>query len=69
MRARTATFQRMLGGLLSLAALCAFAGSDDRQTLEWKYVVHGQTLNGRGAFVVAKFGLLGNLFLLTVYEE
>ncbi len=41
----------------------------DRETHEWKYVVQGQTLDGRGAVVVAKFGLLGSLYILTVYEE
>ncbi len=41
----------------------------DRETHEWKYVVHGQGLDGRGAFVVAKFGLLGSLYILTVYED
>ena len=41
----------------------------DRETHEWKYVIRGQTLDGRGAFVVAKFGLLGSLYILTVYEE
>ena len=41
----------------------------DRETHEWKYIVRGQTLDGRGAFVVAKFGLLGSLYILTVYEE
>ena len=41
----------------------------DRETHEWKYVVRGQALDGRGAFAVAKFGLLGSLYILTVYEE
>ena len=41
----------------------------DRETHEWKYFVRGQALDGRGVLVVAKFGLLGNLYLLTVYEE
>jgi hypothetical protein len=40
-----------------------------RETREWKYVVHGQTLDGRGACVVAKFGAVGSLYILTVYEE
>ena len=41
----------------------------DRETHEWKYVLRGQTLEGQSAFVVAKFGLLGSLYILTVYEE
>ena len=41
----------------------------DRETGEWKYIVRGQTLDGRAAFVVAEFGLLGSLYILTVYEE
>ncbi len=42
---------------------------EDRETHEWKYVIHGQTLDGRSAYVVAKFGLVGSLYILTVYEE
>ncbi len=45
------------------------ARQKDRETGEWKYVVSGQTLDGRGAFVVAKFGLVGRLYILTVYEK
>jgi uncharacterized protein DUF4258 len=41
----------------------------DRETHEWKYVLRGQTLDGQDAFVVAKFGLVGSLYILTVYEE
>jgi len=41
----------------------------DRETREWKYVVCGETLDGRRAFVVAKLGLLGSLYMVTVYEE
>ena len=41
----------------------------DRETREWKYVVHSQTLDGRRAFVVAQFGLVGRLYILTVYED
>ena len=39
----------------------------DRDTREWKYVVQGQTLDGRDGCVVAKFGLVGRLYILTVY--
>ena len=39
------------------------------ETYEWKDVVQGQTLDGRAAFVVAKFGAVGSLYTLTVYEE
>ncbi len=41
----------------------------DCETNEWKYVLRGQTFDGRDVFVVAKFGLLGSLYILTVYEE
>jgi Domain of unknown function (DUF4258) len=41
----------------------------DRETHEWKYVVRGDTLDGRCAIVVAKFGALGSLYMVTVYEE
>ena len=41
----------------------------DRETSEQKYVLHGWTLDGRKAFVVAKFGLAGRLYILTVYED
>ena len=41
----------------------------DRETHEWKYVVRGQVLGDRDAFVVAKFGLLGSLYILTGYED
>lgn len=41
----------------------------DRETLEWKYVVYGRTLDGHGVSVVVKFGLIGSLYILTVYEE
>ena len=41
----------------------------DRETREWKYVVHGQTLDRRDAFVDAKFVLVGRLYVLTVYAD
>ena len=41
----------------------------DRETHEWKYVVRSRALDGRGACVVAKFGLAGSLYILTVYED
>jgi hypothetical protein len=41
----------------------------DRETREWKYVVRGQTPHGRGVLVVAKFGLVSRLYILTVYED
>ena len=44
-------------------------GQRDRETHEWKYVVRGRALDGRGASVVGKLGLLGSLYILTVYEE
>lgn len=33
----------------------------DRETREWKYVIRGEALDGRGVVVVVKFGLLGSL--------
>lgn len=41
----------------------------DGETGEWKYLIHGQTLDHRSAAVVAKFGLVGRLYILTVYED
>ncbi len=41
----------------------------DRETGEWKYVVFGRATDGRRAFVVAKFGLVSRLYILTVYAE
>ena len=41
----------------------------DRETGDWKYVVRGETLNDRRAAVVAKIGMTGRLFILTVYED
>jgi hypothetical protein len=40
----------------------------DRRTDEWKYVVRGSTLDEREACVVAKIGMAGSLYILTVYE-
>jgi hypothetical protein len=39
----------------------------DRTTRETKYVVHGATLDGQAAEVVAKVGHTGKLVVLTVY--
>jgi hypothetical protein len=41
----------------------------DSETREWKYVVLGETLDGRVGCVVTKFGLVGRLYILTVYAE
>ena len=41
----------------------------DLETGEWKYVVQGQTLDGGDGCVVTKFGLVGRLYILTVYAE
>ncbi len=40
----------------------------DRETRECKYVIQGETLDGRDAIVVLKFGMVRNLYILTVYE-
>ena len=39
----------------------------DKATRETKHVVHGATLDGRAAEVVAKVGHAGKLFVITVY--
>ncbi|MFT3818503.1 MAG: DUF4258 domain-containing protein [Rubrivivax sp.] len=39
----------------------------DRLTREVKYVIRGRTLAGNAAEVVAKVGLGGRLFVITVY--
>ena len=41
----------------------------DRDSAEWKYVLRGETLDGRDACVVAKFGASKGLMILTVYED
>lgn len=41
----------------------------DRETGEWKYVVRGDALDGSGVWVVAKFGLVARLYILTIYAE
>lgn len=41
----------------------------DHETQEWKYVLRGEAIDGTVVFVVAKFGVIGKLFLLTVYAE
>lgn len=41
----------------------------DRETGEWKYVVRGEALDGSDILVVAKFGLVARLYILTVYAE
>ena len=41
----------------------------DRETGEWKYVVRGEGLDGAAVMVVAKFGLVARLYILTVYAE
>ena len=41
----------------------------DRETGEWKYVIRGEALDGSGVLVVAKFGLVARLYILTVYAE
>ncbi len=41
----------------------------DRETGEWKYVVRGEATDGTEVEVVAKFGLVARLYILTVYAE
>ncbi len=39
----------------------------DRQRREWKYLVHGQAVDGTPMVVVAKIGRTRRLVILTVY--
>ena len=39
----------------------------DRVTGEWKYVIHGETIEGAPAAVVAKLGPTGKAVVLTVF--
>ena len=39
----------------------------DRVTGEWKYVIHGETIEGASAAVVAKLGPTGKAVVLTVF--
>lgn len=39
----------------------------DRVTGEWKYVIHGETIEGEPAAVVAKLGPTGKAVVLTVF--
>lgn len=39
----------------------------DAVTAEWKYLVHGSTLDGAAAVVVGKIGPTDKLVILTVY--
>jgi hypothetical protein len=39
----------------------------DQKSTEWKYLVRGDTFNGRGVCVVAKISTTGKLVIITVY--
>jgi hypothetical protein len=39
----------------------------DRDTGEWKYRIHGETMSGEELEVLAKFSITGKLVILTVY--
>lgn len=39
----------------------------DQKSTEWKYLVRGDTFNGRGICVVAKISTTGKLVIITVY--
>lgn len=42
----------------------------DSQSSEWKYVIRGESVDGRGISVVAKVGSSGRtLYIITVYAE
>lgn len=40
----------------------------DRSSEEWKYLVNGESLAGDQATVVAKFGPIGKLVVITVFR-
>ena len=43
---------------------------EDQETGEWKYLVQGESTDGRVVMVIAKFGASGELlYIITVYEE
>jgi nucleoside-triphosphatase THEP1 len=39
----------------------------DQNTKTWKYRVHGRTLEGGAAEVIARLSLTGNVVIITVY--
>jgi len=41
----------------------------DPQSSEWKYVIHGVSLDSEAAAVVAKFGFTDRLVIITVYRR
>ncbi len=41
----------------------------DRETEEWKYVIHGQTLENDPVTVVTKVGRSGKAVVITVFRE
>lgn len=41
----------------------------DRESGEWKYVIHGRALDDREVSVVTKLATTGKAYILTVYEE
>jgi len=41
----------------------------DKEAVEWKYVIEGQTLAGEKMAVVAKIGITGKLVIITVWRE
>jgi hypothetical protein len=40
----------------------------DRHSSEWKYVIHGASLDSEAAAVVVKLGFTGKVVILTVYR-
>ena len=40
----------------------------DRETDEWKYVLHGRSIVGKHIAIVAKMSVTGKLVIITVYE-
>jgi hypothetical protein len=60
-------------GLLDIQSVVFTGAIIERQrdpvSSEWKYVIRGETLDGRTAEVVAKLGVGGSLYIVTVYAD
>ncbi|RJP32416.1 MAG: DUF4258 domain-containing protein [Candidatus Omnitrophota bacterium] len=41
----------------------------DKDTVEWKYIIKGETVDGDLAVVVAKISITGKLVIITIYAE
>ncbi len=41
----------------------------DNETTEWKYLIHGKSLDGRKAVVVTKMSPTRKMVIITVFED